>query len=147
LPVLGELAIKSDLARFSRTLGLLIKNGIPILKAIKIVIPTLNNEIIRQELVQGSDALKQGASFGKSLKRSTLFPAFMSNLIIMGEKSGRLEEILSEIADSYEKEVDEAMKMFATLLEPMVIIIMGLVVGVMVIAMLLPVFQINIMVR
>ena len=147
MPVLGELAIKSDLARFSRTLGLLIKNGIPILKAIKIVIPTLNNEIIRQELVQGSDALKQGASFGKSLKRSTLFPAFMSNLIIMGEKSGRLEEILSEIADSYEKEVDEAMKMFATLLEPMVIIIMGLVVGVMVIAMLLPVFQINIMVR
>lgn len=145
LPLFGNLIRRTELARFSRTLELLLKNGIPILKAIKITIPVLNNEALRQELMRSCKELEQGASFGKGLKKSKLFPAFMSNLLIMGEESGRLEEALSEIAASYERETEEAVKVMTTLLEPLVILVMGIVIGFIVIAMLLPVFQINLM--
>lgn len=145
LPLFGNLIRRTELARFSRTLELLLKNGIPILKAIKITIPVLNNEALRQELMRSCKELEQGASFGKGLKKSKLFPEFMSNLLIMGEESGRLEETLSEIAASYERETEEAVKVMTTLLEPLVILVMGIVIGFIVIAMLLPVFQINLM--
>ena len=147
LPFFGNLIRRAELARFSRTLELLMKNSIPILKAIKITIPVLNNEALRQELMRSCKELEQGASFGKGLKKSKLFPAFMSNLLIMGEESGRLEEALSEIAASYERETEEAVKVMTTLLEPLVILVMGVVIGFIVIAMLLPVFQINLMVQ
>ncbi|MBN3039087.1 MAG: type II secretion system F family protein [Candidatus Omnitrophica bacterium] len=147
LPILGNLSLKSELSTFSRTLELLIKNGIPVLKAIEITVPTINNEIIRQEVRRSCKDLEQGASFGKSLKSSKVFPAFMVNLLIIGEESGRLEEALSEIVASYEKETEEAVQVMTTLLEPLVILFMGVVVGFIVIAMLLPVFQINVMVR
>ena len=145
LPLFGNLIRRAELAKFSRTLELLLENGIPILKAIKITIPVLNNEAFRQELMHSCKELEQGASFGNSLKKSKLFPAFMSNLLIIGEESGRLEEALSEIAASYERETEETIKVMTTLLEPLVILVMGVVVGFIVIAMLLPVFQINFM--
>ncbi len=145
LPLFGNLIRRAELARFSRTLELLLKNGIPILKAIKITIPVLNNEALRQEVIRSCKELEQGASFGKGLKKSKLFPVFMSNLLIMGEESGRLEDALSEIAASYERDTEEAVKAMTTLLEPLVILVMGVVVGFIVIAMLLPVFQINFM--
>ena len=147
LPLFGNLICRAELARFSRTLELLLKNGIPILKAIKITIPVLNNEALRQEVIRSCKELEQGASFGKGLKKSKLFPVFMSNLLIMGEESGRLEDALSEIAASYERDTEEAVKAMTTLLEPLVILVMGVVVGFIVIAMLLPVFQINFMVQ
>ena len=147
LPIFGNFTRQVDLARFSRTLELLIKNSIPILKAIEVAIPTLNNEVIRRDLWRSYKELEQGGSFGKSLKKSALFPAFMTNLLIIGEESGRLEEALSEIADSYERQSNEATKVMTTLLEPMIILVMGVVVGFIVIAMLLPVFQINLMIQ
>jgi type II secretory pathway component PulF len=147
LPLLGNLISRAELARFSRTLELLIRNGISILKAIEVAIPTVNNELIRQQLSKSCKDLERGASFGRSLQKSTLFPAFMSNLIIIGEESGRLDEVLCEIADSYERETEETIKVMTTLLEPMIILAMGAVVGFIVIAMLLPVFQINLMVK
>lgn len=145
LPLLGNLIRRAELARFNRTMELLIRSGISILKAIEISIPVLDNEAIKQELLRSCKELEQGASFGKSLKKSTLFPAFMSNLLIMGEESGNLEEVLSEIANTYESETEEAIKVMTTLLEPLAILVMGVVVGFIVIAMLLPVFQINFM--
>lgn len=147
LPIFGNVIRWAELARFSRTLELLLKNNIPMSKAIKITIPVLDNEALRQELMRSYKELEQGASFGKSLEKSKLFPAFMSNLLIVGEESGRLEEALSEIAASYERETEEAVKVMTTLLEPLVILVMGVVVGFIVIAMLLPVFQINLMVQ
>ena len=147
LPLFGNLIRRTELARFNRTLELLLKNGIPILKAIKITIPVLGNEAFRQELTHSCKELEQGASFGGSLKKSKLFPAFMTNLLIVGEKSGNLEEVLSEIANSYERESDETMRVMTTLLEPLIILVMGVIIGFIVIAMLLPVFQINLMVQ
>ncbi|MDB4349907.1 type II secretion system F family protein [Omnitrophica bacterium] len=143
LPLFGKFMLKAELARFGRTLELLIRNGIPILRAINIAIPVLDNEIIKNQLKQSYKDLEQGGSFGRSLKNSALFPAFMSNLIIVGEESGKLEEALAEVSTSYERDVDEAVKIMSNLLEPLMILVMGLIVGFIVIAMLLPIFEIN----
>ena len=145
LPVFGKFILKAELSRFSRTLELLIKNGIPILRAINVAIPVLKNEIIQIQLKQSYKDLEQGGSFGQSLKKSKLFPPFMTNLLIVGEESGRLEGALSEIASSYERDTDERIRVMANLLEPAMILGMGLVVGFIVVAMLLPIFEINVM--
>ena len=146
-PVLGNVILKVELSRFSRTLELLLKSGITILKAIDIAVPVIDNEIIKQQLKVSYKELEQGGSFGRSLKNSKLFPLFMTNLIIVGEESGRLNEALSEVADTYERDADEAIKIMTNLLEPLMILVMGLIVGFIVVAMLLPVFEINIMAR
>lgn len=145
LPLLGDFYQKSELARFSRTLELLIKSSIPILQAIKTAIPTLTNERIKEELEICHKELEQGGSFGKSLERSKLFPGFMTSLIMVGEESGRMDEALAEIASSYERDTDETMKVLTSLIEPLIILVMGLIVGLIVIAMLLPIFQMNMM--
>jgi type II secretory pathway component PulF len=147
LPVIGKLVLKTELAQFTNTLGLLIRSGIPVLKAIDVSIPVLGNEVIKIQLRQSYKDLEQGGSFGRSLKSSKLLPPFIANLIIVGEESGRLSEALAEITDTYEREVDEAMKTAANLLEPITILVMGLIVGFIVIAMLLPIFEINVMAR
>jgi len=145
LPVLGPFVYKSELAQFSRTLELLVKSSISILKALKISIPILNNTVIQAELIKSYKDLEEGNSFGKSLDQSKVFPKFMTSLIIIGEESGRLDEALAEIASTYEQDTDEAVKVMTSLLEPILILIMGLIVGFIVIAMLLPIFQINMM--
>jgi general secretion pathway protein F len=147
LPLFGQLILKSELGRFSRTLELLLKSGIPILRAINLAIPVVDNEVIKEQLRESYRALEQGGSFGKSLKNSKLFPLFMTNLLIVGEESGRLNESLSEVAGAYERDTEEALKVMTNLLEPLLILFMGLVVGFIVVAMLLPVFDINTMVR
>ncbi len=143
LPLFGRFIIKAELARFSRTLELLVKSGIPILKAIDIAIPVLENVIIKDQLIQSYKVLEQGGSFGRSLKNSKVLPLFMSNLLIVGEESGKLDEVLGEVASSYERDTDEALKIVASLLEPVMILAMGLIVGFIVVAMLLPIFEIS----
>lgn len=147
LPIFGGLILKSELSRFTRTLELLVKNGIPILKAIDIAIPVLGNEAIKNELKKSHKELEQGNSFGRSLKNVKLFPLFMSNLIIVGEESGRLDDALSEIASAYERDTEEAIRVMSSLLEPAMILVLGLIVGFIVMAILLPIFEINVMVH
>jgi len=144
-PIFGAFVYKSQLAQFSRTLELLIQSSIPILKAIKISIPILDNSVIQDELVKSCKDLEEGSSFGKSLTQSKLFPKFMTSLIIVGEESGRMDEALGEVAATYERDTDEAIKMMTSLLEPILILVMGLIVGFIVVAMLLPIFEINMM--
>jgi len=146
LPVFGGIFLKAELACFSRTLGLLLKSGVQLLRAIKVSIPTLDNEIIREDLKQSYQDIEQGESLGSSLKRKHIFPRFLVNLISVGEESGRVEETLEELAQIYEAETDEAVKIMTNLLEPILILIMGVVVGFIIISMLLPVFQINMMI-
>lgn len=146
-PVLKDFVVKSELSRFSRTMELLLKSGIPMLSAIEVAIPTTNNDIIKEALAVSYQSLREGGSFGRSLENTKVFPVFMANLIIVGEESGRLDEALGEIAMTYERDTDEAVKVLTSLLEPLMILAMGLVVGFIVIAMLLPVFQINTMMQ
>lgn len=145
LPFFGTFVLKVEMARFCRSLELLIRSGIPIIKAIQITTPILNNELIRQEFVNCQKDLEVGTSFGESLKKSPIIPGVVSNLITVGEEAGLLEEILRDIADSYEQETNETIKTMTTLLEPAMILIVGLVVGFIVVAMLLPIFQIDVL--
>ena len=145
LPMWGDFVLKSELARFSRTMELLIHSNVAILQAIKTAVPTLENEIIKNELTRCAKDLEEGASFGKSLERSKIFPGFMTSLLIVGEESGKLDNALAEIASSYERDTDEAIKVLTSLMEPLMILGMGLVVGFIVVAMLLPIFQMNMM--
>lgn len=147
MPVFGKLLLKSELGRFTRTLELLIKNGIPILKGIDIAIPVVGNEVISKQLKLSYKELEQGGSFGGSLKNSKIIPLFMCNMIIVAEESGKLAETLGEIASYYEQDTDEAIKIMTSLLEPLMILTMGLIVGFIVVSMLLPVFEINVMLK
>jgi len=147
MPLFGKLIFKNELARFSRTLEMLNKGGIPILQAIDIATGVLENQVIKNVLKVSYKDLEQGGSFGQSLKNSKMFPVFMTNLIIVGEESGKLNEALAELAQSYERDTDEAIKIFASLLEPLMILGMGLIVGFIVVAMLLPIFEINVITR
>ena len=147
MPFFGNFVRKAELSRFCHTLGPLIKSGLPILSAIDITVPIVGNEVIKGQLRQSYKELEQGGSFGKYLKGSKLIPLFMSNLIIVGEESGKLDEALAEIAATYERDTDEALRIFSSLLEPIMILAMGLIVGFIVVAMLLPIFEINVMAR
>jgi len=146
-PVLGAFTLKIQIARFTRTLELLIKSGIAIIEAIQTAAPVVSSPVLRDELLRCLKDIKEGGSFGKSLKKSKCFPNFMTNLISVGEESGKLDEALGEIANFYERESDEATRIITSLLEPLMILAMGLVVGFIVIAMLLPMFEINMMVK
>jgi type II secretory pathway component PulF len=145
LPLAGQFIIKSEIARFSRTLELLIKNGIPILQALRIAIPVLSNEAVKVRLEKSCLDLEQGGSFGMSLKNARIFPPFMTNLVTVGEESGKLADALAEVAEAYEKDVERSMKAASSIMEPLMILALGLIVGFIVVAMLLPVFQINVM--
>ena len=147
IPTVKDFILKKEISRFSRTLELLIKSGIPILKGLKLTIPVLDNEIIKAEFLRSSRDLEDGASLGASLGRSKVFPPFVISLVSIGEESGRLDNTLRELADIYEEELRESTKVFTTLLEPLMILIMGSLVGFIVMAMLLPIFQINMMVK
>ena len=147
IPFIKNFELKKELARFSRTLEVLIRSGIPILKALGLTIPILDNQVFKKDFLRAKEELEDGASLGNSLKKSKLFPSFVISLISIGEESGRLDAALGELADNYEKELDGSIKIFTTLLEPVLILIMGLLVGFVVMAMLLPIFQINIMIR
>ncbi len=144
LPLLGKFSKNVELARLSRTISTLLANGIPAFQAIQITIPTLNNEVFRLELENIHKDIIAGSSISQSMKKSYWFPLFVTNMIAVAEKTGNLEEVLLEVAGFYEREVNKMMKIMTSLLEPMIILVMGLIVGFIVMAMLLPIFEINI---
>lgn len=147
LPFIGRFIETSEFARLNRTLGTLIRNGVPIIEALDVLSKTMGNEIIREELADVKRSVVDGLSLSAGMKQTGRFPPMMVNMISVGEESGSLEDSLFKTADSYDREIDRAIKVFTTLLEPSLIIVLGVVVGFIVISMLLPIFQINLMVR
>jgi type IV pilus assembly protein PilC len=144
MPLLGGFLKEVMLARFSRTFATLLANGIPVFQALAIVIPSLGNEVFKKELENIRTDVISGASFAESMKKSPWFPSFITNMIAISEKSGDLESGLSEIAGFYEREVNKTMKIMTSLLEPVIILVMGLVVAFIVMAMILPIFEISV---
>lgn len=147
LPLVGEFTRKSVLARCSRTLAILLANGIPLFQAIKITIPTIDNEIFKAELNTAHKDISGGMSLEQSIKKSNWFPRYVANMLAVGEKGGDLQGALLEVANFYDRQVDKATKMMTSLFEPAIILVMGLIVGFIVFAMLLPIFQINLGIR
>jgi type II secretory pathway component PulF len=147
LPLTGEIVLKSEISRLTRTLSLLISSGMPIVYSLDIAMSVLNNEIIKAEVNKFKDRIAGGDSFSKCLSNSSLFPVFVTNIVNVGEETGTLEKSLLRIADEYERETDRTLKSLTRLLEPVIILVMGLIVGFIVLSMLLPIFQINLIAR
>jgi len=146
-PVIGKFLLTGELAKFSRTLSVLLESGVPILKSMDIVIRVAGNEVIRRDLSNVRIAISKGASLGSSLEDISYFPALMTNMIKVGEKSGMVEKVLIKVAGTYDREIDRAAKVFTTLLEPVLILVMGIIVGFIVISMLLPIFSIDMAIK
>jgi type II secretory pathway component PulF len=143
-PLFGELVLKVDLARFCRTMVMLNHSGVSLLRALQISIPLIGNQLIRDKFSKAKEQLEGGESLGESLKDFTYIPKMMTHLITIGEEAGNLDGVLTEIADTFEQETDEKIKIMTTLLEPLMILIIGTVIGFIVFAMLLPIFQADI---
>jgi type IV pilus assembly protein PilC len=143
----GAIILKGQVSRLMRTLSLLLSSGIPIVYALETATTTLDNQVLKVELQKFKERIRQGESLSRCLVDSKLFPIFVTNIVTVGEESGTLEHSLLRIADDYEREVDRSLKVLTRLLEPVIILVMGVVVGFIVLSMLLPIFQINLIVR
>lgn len=147
MPVFGNLIKKIEIARFSRTLATLLNNGVPILESLRIVAETVGNEVIREEIKKSETAVRDGSSVARSFSGSSVIPDLVVNMIAVGEEGGQVEKTLYKVAEGYERETDAAIKVMMSLLEPALILVLGLIVGFIVISMLLPIFEINFLVR
>jgi len=143
IPIFGNLMKNTEFARFSRTLSMLLKNGVPMLDSLKITASVITNSIIKKEVDEIYKDVKAGSSFTLAIKKRKNFPVFVANMTAVGEEGGFLDRALLNIARNYETEVERLMKIITALLEPGFILIMGLVVGLIVMAMILPVFQMS----
>lgn len=147
LPVWGPLIRKVETARFARSLGMLLKHGVAILQAVEVVTQTMVNEGLRRGVERIHEQLEGGTSLSQAMRDSQVFPPFVINMVAVGEESGALDRSLLKIAEAYERQADRAMKLMASLIEPVMILAMGLIVGFIVISMLLPIFQIDLLAR
>jgi len=145
LPLVRNFVLKVDLARFTRTMSLLLASGLSIIRSIEMAIPTVHNPQLKLDLFLSIQDLASGENLGSCLTKSTLIPPMMVQLITVGEESGSLQESLRDIAESYEADINETTKLITTVLEPMMILAVGAVVGLIVFAMLLPIFSMDIM--
>ncbi len=142
-PVVGKLVKSVEVARFSRTLGTLIKSGVPILMALQLVMEIVANKIIAGSLKIVYDRVKEGDSLSSPLTQEGIFPPLAVQMISVGEETGKLDQMLLRVAENYEKVVRAMIKRFVNLLEPAMILAMGLLVGFIVISMLMAVFSMN----
>jgi type II secretory pathway component PulF len=147
IPVVQDIVVKIAVSRFCRTLGTLVRSGIPLLSALKSVKGATGNEVIAEEIGNVAGSIREGQSLAEPLRLSKVFPPAVVEMIAVGEEAGNLEDVLFKISDTYDTEVDNAVRIFVALLEPMMIICMALIVGFIVISMLLPVFSLNSMIK
>ena len=140
LPVMGSLIRRIAIARFSRTLGTLLSSGVPILQSLMVAKDTTGNEVMARSIIHVHDSVREGETVAKPLLKAGLFPAMAVNMISVGEETGQLDQMLLKIADVYDEEVDVTVTGLMSLLEPFLIIGMGLIVGFIVVSMFMPLF-------
>jgi len=140
-PVLGDLLRKSAVSRFTRTLGTLISSGVSILDGLEITAKTAGNRVIHDAVMESRNSIAGGETIAGPLEKSKVFPPMVISMIAVGEQTGGLDEMLSKIADFYDEEVDVAVSALLSLMEPMMIVVLGVIVGGMVVAMYLPIFD------
>ncbi|HAM37909.1 MAG TPA: pilus assembly protein PilC [Elusimicrobia bacterium] len=143
MPLFGPLLRKVAVAKFTRTLGTLVKSGVPILQALDTVAQTAGNKIIERAILQAKESIREGEKIADPLKKSGVFPPMVIQMISVGEETGNLDTMLSKIADFYDQEVDVAVKGLTSMIEPIVICVMGIVIGAIVIAMFMPMFSLG----
>lgn len=143
LPLVGDLIAKLEVARFSRTLGTLIGNGVTLLAALSIVKETLSNTVMSQGLGDVAAQLKEGKGLGKPLLETGLFPKLAVHLVMVGEETGKLQEMLIRVADIYDREVSGSVKRMLALMEPVLILGLGLVIGGIIMSILVAILSVN----
>jgi len=141
LPFIGRMQREIATARFSRTLGTLLHSGTPLLNALTISNGLLHNQVMHQVIETTTHAVREGASLAEPIRRSKVFPPLLAQMIAIGERSGNLEEMLIKVADTHDRQVEIALAGVLSLLEPLMIISMGGIIGFIVLAVLLPIFQ------
>jgi type IV pilus assembly protein PilC len=140
-PVLGDVLRKSAVSRFTRTLGTLVSSGVSILDGLEITARTAGNMVIHNAVMESRQSIAGGDTIAAPLQRSKVFPPMVISMIAVGEQTGGLDEMLSKIADFYDEEVDAAVSTMLSLMEPVMIVVLGVIVGGMVVAMYLPIFD------
>jgi type IV pilus assembly protein PilC len=140
-PILGDVLRKSAVSRFTRTLGTLISSGVSILEGLEITAKTAGNRVIQDAIMESRASIAGGESIAGPLQKSQVFPPMVISMIAVGEQTGGLDEMLSKIADFYDEEVDAAVSGLLAMMEPVMIVFLGVVVGGMVVSMYLPIFD------
>jgi type IV pilus assembly protein PilC len=143
LPLISGLVQRYEMAKFARTLGTLFDNGVPVLTSLRITAETLGNTLIREEVERLQVGVSEGASISDGMRKAAHFPPLVVNIFAVGEESGRLGEVTRRLADAYDVEVDRAVKAVTALMEPVIIVVMGVIVGFLVISMLLPMLTLS----
>jgi type IV pilus assembly protein PilC len=141
LPILGDMQRKAAVARFTRTLGTLVSSGVSILEGLEITAKTAGNRVIHDAVMGSRASIAGGETIAGPLKESGVFPPMVVQMINVGEQTGGLDEMLTKIADFYDEEVDVAVSSLLSLMEPVMIVVLGVIVGGMVVAMYLPIFD------
>ena len=147
LPVLGPFVRRLETARLTRNLGTLVGQGVPILQALDVVADNVSNVTLRRAVHEVRSAVQEGSSLAGALAATGRFPVFVSNMVAVGEESGTADAALLKVAATYEREVDRALRTLTTILEPVLLVVVGGIVMFIVLAMLLPVFQIGLVVQ
>jgi type IV pilus assembly protein PilC len=141
IPVFGDLIRKTAVARFTRTLGTMLSSGVPILEGLEVVSKTSGNIVIEEAVIRARTSLSQGKTLAEPLMETNVFPGMVTQMIAVGESTGALDVMLSKIADFYEDEVDASVDSLTAMIEPLLMVFLGVVVGGLVIALYLPIFQ------
>ena len=141
IPIFGTLARKVAITRFTRTFATLNESGVPILEAMEVSKNVATNDVIKNAIMYTRDRIREGESLHAPMKRTKVFPPIVTNLISVGEEAGNLEEILNKLSDYYDSEIDATIRSLASMIEPLLIIVIGAIVGVIVVGLYLPIFK------
>jgi type IV pilus assembly protein PilC len=143
MPIFGMLLRKVAVAKFTRTLGTMISSGVPILTSLEIVAKTAGNVVIEKAIMATRESISQGKTIAEPLMESGIFPPMVTQMIAVGETTGALDQMLSKIADFYDDEVDAAVSAITSLIEPLLMVFLGGILGTMIVGMYLPIFQLG----
>lgn len=141
IPVFGKLMSKVNITRFTRTFGSLLASGVNVLEAMKISANTIQNEVFKTDILKAADDVKNGVTIAEALKKTKNFPVILAEMIAVGEETGSLDNILDKVTSFYQKEVDGTIKNLSSLVEPLMMIIIGVGVGTIVVAVIQPVYS------
>ena len=143
MPLVGPFVRQIELGRFARTLGTLLESGVPILKGISLSGEVVGNTVIRDAVRELYAGIRQGKSLSLLMKKSRVFPPLMIHLVSVGEETGGLSRMLLKVADDFDEQVQSDTKLFLSMLEPITIVVMGIIIGGIIFSMLMAIFGIN----
>jgi len=141
VPIFGDLILKTSVSRFARTFGTLITSGVPVLRALEIVSDTAGNRVISETVVRAKQSIKEGEKISTPLFGSKIFPVMVTQMIAIGEETGRLDQMLDKVSNFYDDEVDNTLKSLTSLIEPLMIVGLGLIVGFIAVSVISPIYS------